>query len=55
MNIDPYNFTIFNLSEYMDTFYTCKYNNYDMPLTLSDETYNLADETYSVTIALKLY
>lgn len=55
MNIDPHNFTIFNLSEYMDTFYTCKYNNYPMPPNLKDETYKKADDAYSLTIALKLY
>lgn len=55
MNIDPYNFTIFNMSEYMDTFYSSIYNDYPMPTNLKKETYDKADSTYSLTIALKLY
>lgn len=55
MNIDPNNFTIFNLSEYMDTFYSSIYNDYPMPEKLQKETYEKADAAYSMTIALKLY
>ncbi|CAD8177477.1 unnamed protein product [Paramecium octaurelia] len=55
MNIDPHNFTIFNLSEYMDTFYSSIYNDYPMPENLKKETYEKADAAYSMTIALKLY
>lgn len=52
MNIDPLEFNIFTLTEYMDTFYSCIYNNYSMPPNLTKETYQKADSLYALTIAL---
>lgn len=52
MNIDPFEFNIFTLTEYMDTFYSCIYNDYPMPHNLTKETYQKADSLYALTIAL---
>ncbi|CAD8078384.1 unnamed protein product [Paramecium primaurelia] len=55
MQIDPLEFNIFTLTEYMDTFYSCIYNDYPMPNDLTKETYQKADSLYALTIALQLY
>ncbi|CAD8092945.1 unnamed protein product [Paramecium sonneborni] len=55
MNIDPLEFNIFTLTEYMDTFYSCIYNDYPMPSTLTQTTFKQADSLYALTIALQLY
>ncbi|CAK83637.1 unnamed protein product (macronuclear) [Paramecium tetraurelia] len=55
MNIDPLEFNIFTLTEYMDTFYSCIYNDYPMPPNLTKETYLKVDSLYALTIALQLY